>query len=601
VWIIDDTGLPKQGKHSVGVQRQYSGTLGKVGNCQVGVSLSAAMRHEHVPIDFELYMPESWTEDKARCKKARVPADLVLKTKTELALDLISRAMDNKIPGEIVLADAAYGGSAEFRNTVKKLRPSSKFYRFLWEVRGELFDGGLEEKLIAAYEPRGQKPCPPAMLAMATLLQRYEGISDADAVDAAENDRRWQLVLGVLGAEESPFGQGSLVRFRQRMIDKELDRALLDCTVEESMVASAALVRATCTAENVDPNGLVLHSDNGGPMKCSTTLATLQHLGIVPSFSCPSVSDDNPFIESLFRTLKYRPEYPQKPFDTIEAARAWVTAFVAWYNAEHRHSGIRFVTPDERHRGRENDVLANRERSTSVHGASIPIGGPPERGTGRRPRGLPQPKTRSGDHRERARPRDCFIRNERKATTTLTLTVYAYGAFEPDKLEISMGACKLHVVASVSRSVPGDPDPSHVERGIELGSADCDPDWTAFRFVPGARYAVEARLAGLLVARLTFQTPVVFPSLTAASRSTLSWAPFTVSPADSVRVTGFHLAHDAYGTMLPSIPISPLAGVATWDASDPSADHAFLLWGRPLDVSGLSTPQMLFHYWIHAF
>lgn len=123
-------------------------------------------------------------------------------------------------------------GSAREERVAKKLRPSSKFYRFLWEVRGELFDGGLEEKLIAAYEPRGQKPCPPAMLAMATLLQRYEGISDADAVDAAENDRRWQLVLGVLGAEESPFGQGSLVRFRQRMIDKELDRALLDRTVE---------------------------------------------------------------------------------------------------------------------------------------------------------------------------------------------------------------------------------------------------------------------------------------------------------------------------------------------------------------------------------
>lgn len=131
---------------------------------------------------------------------------------------------------------------------------------------------------------------------------------------------------------------------------------------EECMIASSALVRATCEAENVDPKGLVLHSDNGGPMKGSTMLATLQHLGIVPSFSRPSVSDDNPFIESLFRTLKYRPEYPHKPFDTIEAARAWVTAFVAWYNAEHRHSGIRFVTPDERHHGRENDVLANRVR-----------------------------------------------------------------------------------------------------------------------------------------------------------------------------------------------------------------------------------------------
>jgi len=123
-------------------------------------------------------------------------------------------------------------GSAREERVAKKLRPSSKFYKFLWEIRVELFGDGFEEELIAAYEPRGQKPCPPAMLAMATLLQRYEGISDADAVDAAENDRRWQLVLGVLGAEQSPFGQGSLVRFRQKMIDKDLDRALLDRTVE---------------------------------------------------------------------------------------------------------------------------------------------------------------------------------------------------------------------------------------------------------------------------------------------------------------------------------------------------------------------------------
>lgn len=131
---------------------------------------------------------------------------------------------------------------------------------------------------------------------------------------------------------------------------------------EECMSASSALVRATCAAEKVDPKGLVLHSDNGGPMKGSTMLATLRHLGIVASFSRPSVSDDNPFSEALFRTLKYRPEYPHKPFDTIEAARAWVTTFVAWYNTEHRHSGIRFVTPDQRHNGREADVLANRVR-----------------------------------------------------------------------------------------------------------------------------------------------------------------------------------------------------------------------------------------------
>ncbi|MGH7439223.1 MAG: IS3 family transposase [Polyangiaceae bacterium] len=142
---------------------------------------------------------------------------------------------------------------------------------------------------------------------------------------------------------------------------------------EESMDSAAALVRSTCAAACVDPLGLVLHSDNGGPMRGSTMLATLQHLGIVASFSRPSVSDDNPYIESLFRTLKYRPEYPHKPFESIEQARAWVSAFVAWYNGEHRHSGIRFVTPDERHDGRENDVLARRvgvyERARRRHPA----------------------------------------------------------------------------------------------------------------------------------------------------------------------------------------------------------------------------------------
>jgi transposase InsO family protein len=135
-----------------------------------------------------------------------------------------------------------------------------------------------------------------------------------------------------------------------------------DVHAEESMELSAALVSATCAAEGIDPRGLVLHSDNGGPMRGSTMLATLQRLGIVASFSRPKVSDDNPFVEALFRTLKYRPEYPHKPFDTIEDARAWVAGFVTWYNTEHRHSGIRFVTPDERHDGREHEVLANRAR-----------------------------------------------------------------------------------------------------------------------------------------------------------------------------------------------------------------------------------------------
>jgi hypothetical protein len=95
-------------------------------------------------------------------------------------------------------------------------------------------------------------------------------------------------------------------------------------------------------------------------MKGATMLATLQKLGIVPSFSRPSVSDDNPYSESLFRTLKYTPSYPSKPFESIDAARQWVLPFVHWYNTEHRHSALRYVTPSQRHDGQDADLLQAR-------------------------------------------------------------------------------------------------------------------------------------------------------------------------------------------------------------------------------------------------
>jgi hypothetical protein len=118
------------------------------------------------------------------------------------------------------------------KKVAAKLRKASSFYRVLWEVRDQLFSPEFQEELAASYQPRGQDPCPPAMLAMVMLLQRYDGLSDADAVDAAENDRRWQLVLGTLGRDEAPFGQGTLVRFRVRSISNDLDKRLVDRTVE---------------------------------------------------------------------------------------------------------------------------------------------------------------------------------------------------------------------------------------------------------------------------------------------------------------------------------------------------------------------------------
>jgi len=118
------------------------------------------------------------------------------------------------------------------KKVAAKLRRASAFYRFLWEIRDELFSPEFQRELQSSYQPRGQDPCPPALLAMVMLLQRYDGLSDADAVDAAENDRRWQLVLGTLGCEQAPFGQGTLVRFRVRAISHDLDKKLVDRTVE---------------------------------------------------------------------------------------------------------------------------------------------------------------------------------------------------------------------------------------------------------------------------------------------------------------------------------------------------------------------------------
>ena len=128
----------------------------------------------------------------------------------------------------------------------------------------------------------------------------------------------------------------------------------------ECMDLASVLIRSICDELGIDPDGLVLHSDNGGPMKGSTMLATMCALGIVASFSRPRVSDDNPYSEALFRTLKYRPWYPHHPFASLEEARAWVAAFVQWYNEEHLHSGIQFVTPAQRHHGLDVDILAHR-------------------------------------------------------------------------------------------------------------------------------------------------------------------------------------------------------------------------------------------------
>jgi putative transposase len=132
-----------------------------------------------------------------------------------------------------------------------------------------------------------------------------------------------------------------------------------DLQEEESMDHSSILMNKLCREHGIEKDQLVLHSDNGGPMKGATMLATLEKLGVAASFSRPRVSNDNPYSESLFKTLKYCPKYPDRFEDLIESKR-WMIMFVDWYN-HHQHSGIKFVTPNERHLGLDIEILRKRK------------------------------------------------------------------------------------------------------------------------------------------------------------------------------------------------------------------------------------------------
>ena len=130
---------------------------------------------------------------------------------------------------------------------------------------------------------------------------------------------------------------------------------------EESADNAASLIRRTHLREGVRDKPLILHSDNGSPMKGASMLETLYQLGVTTSFSRPRVSNDNAYSESIFKTCKYRPDYPYKGFLNIDEARDWVLKFTHWYNVNHKHSGLKFVTPHQRHAGLAEDVLARRK------------------------------------------------------------------------------------------------------------------------------------------------------------------------------------------------------------------------------------------------
>jgi SRSO17 transposase len=143
-WIIDDTGFPKQGRHSVGVARQYCGPLGKSDNCQAAVSLSVSTWNSSLPIAWQLYLPEVWCQDAERCRQAGVPEEIAFQTKPEIALEQIRQAMERQVPVGVILADAGYGKGTQFRTALTQL--------------GLQYIVGIESN-ATVWEP-GQQPLP---------------------------------------------------------------------------------------------------------------------------------------------------------------------------------------------------------------------------------------------------------------------------------------------------------------------------------------------------------------------------------------------------------------------------------------------------------
>lgn len=141
---------------------------------------------------------------------------------------------------------------------------------------------------------------------------------------------------------------------------------------QESGENAAQLLEQTLLREQCLHSGVVLHSDNGAPMKSQTMRIKAYELGVTTSYSRPRVSNDNPFAESLFRTCKYRPDWPSAGFTSIDEARVWVLKFTRWYNYEHKHSQLRFVTPDQRHRGQDKALLAQRKERLEEAKAAHP-------------------------------------------------------------------------------------------------------------------------------------------------------------------------------------------------------------------------------------
>ena len=234
-WVLDDTGFLKQGTHSVGVQRQYTGSAGKTANCQIGVSLSVATRTAHLPIDFELYLPRSWIDDPARRTEAKIPADVTFQTKIDLALKMVERAVAAGIPGEVVLADSAYGESYLFRETLRLLGLDyalgihSPTKVWLVDAAGSpqgkpISVGKLAEQLgPKAFRRITWREGTRGKLHSRFCLRRVK-VAQKDGIDAAHHETVWLLAEWPEG--ESTPTKFSLTNLPRRMSKKRIVRTL---------------------------------------------------------------------------------------------------------------------------------------------------------------------------------------------------------------------------------------------------------------------------------------------------------------------------------------------------------------------------------------
>jgi SRSO17 transposase len=205
-WIFDDTGFLKQGSHSVGVQRQYTGSAGKITNCQIGVSLTVVTPTEHLPIDFELYLPESWTENPARRQEARIPDEVQFQTKPGLAIAMLKRAAAAGVPRGTVLGDSAYGHSSPLRRACRDLEfpyavgvmPTDRVWRL--DRRGRRIDDApvaIEDSAVGlgrgAFRKTTWRQGSKAALSSYFAMERVHMVQ-GDGIDEGEPEHVWLLM-----------------------------------------------------------------------------------------------------------------------------------------------------------------------------------------------------------------------------------------------------------------------------------------------------------------------------------------------------------------------------------------------------------------------